>query len=100
MTYVNPKSAIPAFLKQTFATEAISPVTYNQLESFYKTQTARTCFFSSKGGAKSMVDQAIAQAKKTPGVGTYDIKNIEKGYKAITSGASRGWKWNQTKTID
>jgi hypothetical protein len=39
-----------------------------------------------------MVDQAIAQGKKTPGVGTYDLKNIEKAYNAITSGASRGWK--------
>jgi hypothetical protein len=62
------------------------------LDSFYKTQTARTCFFSSKGGAKTLIDQAIAQSKKSPGVGTYDLKNIEKGYNAITSGASRGWK--------
>jgi len=67
-------------------------VTYNALDSFNKTQLARTCFFSSKGGAKSLVDQAIQQGKKTPGVGTYDLKNIEKGYKAITSGTSRGWK--------
>jgi len=92
MSYVNPKSAMPAFLKTTFATEGISPVTYNHMDSFYKTQTARTCFFSSKGGAKSLVDEAIAKSKKTPGVGTYDLKNIEKGYKAITSGTGRGWK--------
>lgn len=59
MAYVNPKSEGPSFLKKISATEAISPVTYNQLDSFNKTQTTRLQFYSSKGGVKSMVDQAI-----------------------------------------
>jgi len=31
-------------------------------------------------------------AKKTPGVGTYDLKDIQRGFAATTRGASRGWK--------
>jgi hypothetical protein len=39
-----------------------------------------------------MIEQAIANGKKTPGAGHYDIKQIDVGYSKITLGASRGWK--------
>jgi hypothetical protein len=41
-----------------------------------------------------MVDQAIKESKKVPGVGAYfkDMKMLNASYDATTRGASRGWK--------
>lgn len=83
----------PAFLNKSTATKLISPVTYNMQESFKSTQTKRTQFYSSKGKNNSMVDQAIKRGKEYAVCsGYYDIDKINRGYKSITLGASRGWK--------
>lgn len=79
-------------MRQEVASKLISPVTYNHQESYMMTQAPKTKFFLGKGKNNSMVDQAIAKGKQTPGVGNYDLKSIDKGYQKTTLGASRGWK--------
>ena len=86
------EKAGPAFLRQEVASKLISGSSYNKAESFEKTQVPAARFFIAKGRTNSMLDQAIRKAKLTPGAGHYDIDKIEKGYKATTLGASRGWK--------
>lgn len=82
----------PAFLRQTVASKLISPVTYKATESYKSTQLNKPRFYSNKQKGGSLIDQAVKKSKNTPGAGTYDLKQIDKGYQMTTRGASRGWK--------
>lgn len=70
----------------------ISPSTYENNDSFKKTQCAKPRFFIGKEKAKNMFTRTSDAKKFVPGPGTHDIKLIDRGYAKITLGASRGWK--------
>lgn len=46
---VDGKSDVPSFMKSNFATAKISPVSYNTIESFQKSQMGKTHFSLAKG---------------------------------------------------
>jgi hypothetical protein len=66
-----------------------SPVTYNLDESFKMSQLIKPRFFIPKGNRVSLPEEFSKKKKFVPPPGQYDI---DKGYNAITKGASRGWK--------
>jgi hypothetical protein len=79
-------SDVACFLKVADpATKLISPGQYEVLESFKRTQVVNLTP-QMKGRFKGMMELAAKQANYTPGAGHYEIKAIEKGYRAITSG--------------
>ena len=70
----------------------ISPASHNPLDSLKLAVMPKKTFFMRKGSPKSHVDMEISRTKKNPGVGHYNIKNIEKAFDKITLGAAKGWK--------
>jgi hypothetical protein len=83
---VKPGSDVACFLKVADpATKLISPGQYEALESFKRTQVLNLTP-QMKGRFKGMMELAAKKANITPGAGHYEIKAIEKGYRAITSG--------------
>ena len=84
--------SIPSFLRAKKATSLISPASHNPLDAMKKATMPNRTFYSRKGSPKTHVEMEIKRTKGNPGVGHYSIKNIEKGYNAITLGASKGWK--------
>lgn len=85
------KNQGPEFLRQRKATELISPVSYETNDSFKRTLRADR-FFIAKGKRRGLVETTTETKKFVPGAGTYKLEDIDKGYKVITKGASRGWK--------
>ena len=94
MCKVEGKSDVPSFMKSNFATAKISPVSYNTIESFQKTQLGKTHFSLAKGNRDygGCIQKAVSSQKGKVAPGQYDLKSIEKAYDRITLGAGRGWK--------
>jgi hypothetical protein len=84
--------AQPSFLRAKKATHMISPASHNPLDSLKLAVMPKKTFYMRKGSPKSHVDIEIQRTKKNPGVGHYNIKNIEKAFDKITLGAAKGWK--------
>lgn len=90
---INTKLAeVPSFLREKKATHLISPVSHNPLESLKSAVLPNKTFYMRKGSPKTHVEMEIKRTKNNPGVGHYNIKNINKAYNHITLGASKGWK--------
>ena len=84
--------AIPSFLRAKPATQNISPASHNPLDSLKTACMPNKTFFMRKGSPASYVDQEVKRTKGNPGVGQYNLKNINKAYNMITLGAGKGWK--------
>ena len=84
--------ATPSFLRARKATAFISPCSHNPLEALKSAVLPAKRFYMRRGSPKTHVDHEIARTFKNPGVGHYNIKNIEKAYDKITLGAAKGWK--------
>lgn len=84
--------SIPSFLRAKRATSNISPASHNPLDSLKTAVMPNKTFYMRKGSPRSYVDQEVKRTKGNPGVGQYNLKNIEKAFTKITLGASKGWK--------
>lgn len=84
--------AQPSFLRARKATHMVSPASHNPLESLKVAVLPNQRFYMRKGSPKTFEEIEIKRTKNNPGVGHYDIKNINKAYDKITLGASKGWK--------
>jgi hypothetical protein len=72
------------------ATGLISPVTYNQLDSFKKTQVQTAAKISLRARQKgSTLDIAVKRASNTPGAGHYSIENINRAFSKLSSFGGR-----------
>ena len=80
---------IPHFLRERRATHLISPVSHNPLDAFKKTQVERAKFCMSKGSPRSIGQEEAHKKKWVPSPAKYDIKDIEKGWRAISSSPTR-----------
>ena len=83
---------VPSFMRNKQATHLISPASHNPLDSLKAAVMPKRTFYMRKGSPKSHVESEIKRVKGNPGVGHYNIKNIENAYNKITLGAARGWK--------
>ena len=82
----------PSFLRARKATALVSPCSHDPLDALKSGVLPKQRFYMRRGSPKTHVDVEIARTKINPGVGHYNIKNIEKAYDKITLGASKGWK--------
>ena len=80
---------IPTYLREKKATHLISPMSHNPLDSFKKTQCERIRFCMSKGSPRSTGEVVAHRKKWVPGPGNYNPKDIDKGWKAISSSPTR-----------
>lgn len=69
--------------------QSLSPTSYDNLDSFKKTQTRRLNGFISKYQIDNYLTKDIKLNKWKPAMNIYDV---DKGKNFITKGASRGWK--------
>ena len=76
------------------ATAKIAPTTYEPLKSFYKTKTRRNTidFLKCKKDVGGTIHLALQTQKAKVSPNAYDPAKIDRGFKAITLGASKGWK--------
>lgn len=84
----------PTFMTGPTATAKVSPVTYTPLDSFVKTQVRRNTigFLKSKQDFGGTIHMALSTQKAKVAPNAYDPKQLEKGFRMTTLGASRGWK--------
>lgn len=76
------------------ATMKISPVTYEPMKSFYKTQARGISieFLKCKKEVGGTIHRALSTQKAKVSPNAYDPAKIDRGFKATTLGLSRGWK--------
>ena len=92
--YITPaqKNGGPLFIKQAMkdheATKGLSPASYTTMDA-YKRTCAREKFIMLKKPRVSLAEEEAKKKKWIPGAGTYDIKSIEKGFKALSTGGSK-----------